>query len=829
MPTVSETRIAPTPTPSQTIALDVTGMKCAGCVKAVERQLAGQPGVRSVRVNFATEVAALEYDPDRANPDELAAKLTSAGFPTQIRQGDDLQDAYRAQDERQRQEIRAGVVRVCLAGVPILLSGLGHLGILDALSNMWFHWALATAAIAFPAREIAIDGWQSLRRNRPNMNSLVTLGAVSAYGASCIALWFPSLGWECFFDEPVMLLGFILLGRTLESLARRRAARSMRSLVALQPRTARLVFPEENDDRLEIGQTAIDIPAARVRVGEYLQVLPGETIPADGEIAIGQTTADESMLTGESVPVLKQVGDPVTGGTTNQSGAILVRVTRTGAETTLARIVAAVEDAQTRKAPVQHLADTVAGYFTYGVISVALLTFLFWSVAGTQIWPHVLDPSAVASYPLAMGGDLVHAMAHSTSPLLLSLKLAIAVLVIACPCSLGLATPTAILVGTGVGAERGLLLRGGDILERVANVDTVIFDKTGTLTTGRPQVTDCLSARPEYDDRALLQLGATVESGTTHPLAQAIACAAREQGLSLLPAADFHTEAGSGVRATILLGRRFANDGVTVYLGTGEWLERHGVEIPEEWRDRAAKLANEGKTVVAIARVREATPTADRDFLGLIAARDRLRDEARSTVDRCRALGLQVMLLTGDRPETARAIAAELAIAPESIFAGVRPGEKAEAIARVQGNGRRVAMVGDGINDAPALARADVGIALHSGTEVAVETAGIVLVRDDLGDVIESIQLSRATFAKIRQNLVWAFGYNAIGIPIAAGVLLPSFGILLGPSAAAALMAFSSVSVVTNSLLLRYWRSRSDANGGSRSKSIQGVETVGAS
>jgi Cu2+-exporting ATPase len=618
-----------------------------------------------------------------------------------------------------------------------------------------------------------------------------------------------------------MLLGFILLGRTLESLARRRAARSMRSLVALQPRTARLVFPEENDDRLEIGQTAIDIPAARVRVGEYLQVLPGETIPADGEIAIGKTTADESMLTGESVPVLKQVGDPVTGGTINQSGAILVRVTRTGAETTLARIVAAVEDAQTRKAPVQQLADTVAGYFTYGVISVALLTFLFWSVAGTQIWPHVLDPSAVASYPLAMGGDLVHAMAHSTSPLLLSLKLAIAVLVIACPCSLGLATPTAILVGTGVGAERGLLLRGGDILERVATVDTVIFDKTGTLTTGRPQVTDCLSARPEYDDRALLQLGATVESGTTHPLAQAIACAARERELSLLPATDFHTEAGSGVRATILLGRRFANDGVTVCLGTGEWLERHGVEIPEEWRARAAKLANEGKTVVAIA--------GDRDFLGLMAVRDRLRDEARSTVDRCRALGLQVMLLTGDRPETARAIASELAIAPECIFAGVRPDEKAEAIARVQGNGRRVAMVGDGINDAPALARADVGIALHSGTEVAVETAGIVLVRDDLGDVIESIQLSRATFAKIRQNLVWAFGYNAIGIPIAAGVLLPSFGILLGPSAAAALMAFSSVSVVTNSLLLRYWRSRSDANGGSRSKSIQGVETVGAS
>jgi Cu2+-exporting ATPase len=801
------------PASTQTIAIDVTGMKCAGCVRAVEQELTQCEGVVSATVNLATEVATVQYQPGTANPVKLAEKLTAAGFPSQPRLpvGDRTSTGQIDIQERRRLETQQQLWRLAIATLLLFLSALGHLELLagiklPGLSNIWFHCGLATVALLGPGRTMLIDGWRGLRRNAPNMNTLVSLGTLTAYTASLIALLFPQLGWECFFDEPVMLVGFILLGRTLEQQARQRAASAFQSLLALQPKIARLIPVQESPlGGSPTASAAIEIPADSVRVGEWLQVLPGDKIPVDGEIVAGQTTVDESMLTGESIPIFKQPGDLVAAGTLNQSGTIALRTTRTGQDTTLAQIIALVEAAQTQKAPIQRLADVVAGYFTYGVMTIAALTFCFWYFFGTHLWPELLGSGQ-------WGMESNHLMAHhlithypiTPSPLLLSLKLAIAVLVVACPCALGLATPTAILVGSGIGAERGLLIRGSDILERVSHLNTIIFDKTGTLTTGKPTVTDCLvispphssTSPPLYSSSTLLQLAASVESGSRHPLAIAIQQQAQQQELPVLPAQDFVTTPGLGVGATVLQDAVSDPDQrpVRVILGTLDWLEQHQVKVDEEIQQQAQSLAQAGKTVVYVA-------VNDR-VAGMIAVLDILRPDAEPMVTELKRMGLQVMMLTGDRQETATAIAQALNLPAEAILAEVRPEAKAHLIANLQQQGYRVAMVGDGINDAPALAQADVGIALHSGTDVATETAGIILMRDRLTDVVESIRLSRATFNKIQQNLFWAFAYNILGIPLAAGVLLPTLGILLSPAAAGAMMAFSSVSVVMNSLLL---------------------------
>lgn len=796
-------------------------MKCAGCVKAVERQLTQHPGVKSACVNLATEVAVVELETGAVPPEALAEKLTSAGFPTQPRklrgQGASETQGIPSLEERQRQEIKSARRQLAIAAILLVLSITGHIGSLGGpippvLQNIWFHCGLATVAILIPGRPILVDGWLGVRHNAPNMNTLVGLGTLTAYIASLVALVFPQLGWECFFDEPVMMLGFILLGRTLEKRARNRAAVAFKGLLALQPQVARLIAkPKTEEDTtltVSANREVVEIPAEVVRVGEWLQVLPGDKIPVDGEIVDGQTTLDESMLTGEAMPVIKQPGDFVVAGTINLSGAIAIRATRTGSDTTLAQIVALVETAQTRKAPVQKLADTVAGYFTYGVLTAALLTFVFWYFFGTHLW-HDLSVS--------VGMNTAH---HSLtplpphpltpSPLLISLKLAIAVMVVACPCALGLATPTAILVGTTIGAERGLLIKGGDVLEKVHLLGTVVFDKTGTLTTGHPVITDCI---PVWGDKGenstlslnrqfLLKIAAAVESGTIHPLAKAIVQESQKQGLPIPNATDFRTEPGFGVSALV--------EGSLVLLGNSDWLHWHGIEIGETIAQQAQTLAADGKTVVFIA--------FEGTVAGLIAVQDTIRPDAKATVDKLRQMGLRVMMLSGDSLEAAKTVANQLGLSSTDVVAGVPPTKKASVIQELQGGIESsewgvginlpkpkslIAMVGDGINDAPALSQADVGITLHSGTDVATETSEIVLMRDRLTDVVESIQLSRATFSKIRQNLFWAFAYNTLGIPLAAGVLLPGFGFVLSPSGAAALMAFSSVSVVTNSLLLR--------------------------
>ncbi|MDB9518735.1 heavy metal translocating P-type ATPase [Roseofilum reptotaenium CS-1145] len=765
MQVVPQTPVPQDSMPLETLTLDVTGMKCAGCVQAVERQLIQQPGVRSACVNLVTAVAAVEYESGAVNGTQLAEKLTESGFPSQLRSPENLGNSSLSPQHRYQQELKAHQKELAIAASLLLLSFTGHgFHDLPLLSSMAFHWGLATLALLFPGRNIIIEGARGLWNNSPNMNSLVGLGAIAAYTTSTIALLVPQTGWECFFDEPVMLLGFILLGRTLEARARSQAAADLSALLALQPKRAHLIPVGSTPD-----ETPVDIAAETVKVGEWLRVLPGERFPVDGRVVGGETTVNESMITGEAIPVPKQAGDLVSAGTVNDSGLITLETTRIGSDTTLGQIIQWVENAQTRKAPIQQLADTVAGYFVYGIMTIATLTFLFWELLGVQLWPHVL---AIGETPY--------------SPVLLSLKLAIAVLVIACPCALGLATPTAILVGTGIGAKQGILIKGGQALQQLNAIDVISFDKTGTLTQGSPVVTDCIpNPALGWSSDRLLGTAAAVEQGTNHPLARAILDAAQKQELTLPSAESFQTFPGYGVQAWVEQQR--------VQLGTPEWLAQQDVILPAN-TEEIDQLAQEGKTVVAIA--------LNGQWAGWLGIIDPLRPQARETLETLRQMGLSVMMLTGDRQATAHAVGEKLGLSQDEIQAEVKPEAKAEAIARLQ-KSARVAMVGDGINDGPALAQADVGIALQSATEVAMDTAQLVLIGDRLADIPHAIALGRDTFSKIRQNLFWAFAYNILAIPLAAGVFLPQFGILLSPATAGAFMAFSSVSVVTNSLLLR--------------------------
>lgn len=805
------------PPTRSSISLAVEGMKCAGCASSAERRLRNQPGVLAASVNFVTRVAAIDYDPRQITGDQLAATLTAIGFPSQRR---DLKIVSR-EDDREETSARQHFLRQLTTAIVLLvLSSLGHLKMLlpwqiPVLDSLTFHAALATLTLLFPARSIWINGWQGLRHGIPNMNTLVGLGAWTAYLASSVAFLFPALHWDSFFNEPVMLLGFILLGRALEEQARYQAGSALRKLLHLCPDQAKLLVSATTANLRDLSETEIlncpvlEVPSDRLCIGEWVRVLPGEKFPVDGRIIVGQSTVDESMLTGESLPVIKQVGEEAEGevsaGTINLSSVLVVEATQVGSETTLARIIQWVEKAQARKAPMQRLADTVAGYFTYGVMALALLTFGFWWGLGTRWWPGVLEGSHWGMWvdhldhlnPQGMSQTL---LAAHTSPLLLSLKLSIAVLVIACPCALGLATPMALLVGSGVGAQRGLLIRGGDVLEKIEALKTIVFDKTGTLTTGKPTVTHLEVLAPEvlapessaFSAQQLLGLAASVEAGTQHPLALAIQHYAQQQHLTPLPAVDFHTEPGCGVSALV--------NGHSVRLGHLAWLQEQGVTIEPRTLDTTLpdRLAQQGQTIVFVAQ--------DQTLLGFIAVADPLRPEAPQVIEALRKKGLNLLLLTGDRQSTALKIAADLNLGPESVIANIRPQEKAAQIQRLQERGA-VAMVGDGVNDAPALAQADVGIALGSGTDVAMETAQIVLIGRREGGVLqtllEAIDLGRATLRKIRQNLFWALAYNTLAIPIAAGVLLPHYGFTLSPSMAGALMAFSSVSVVINSLLLR--------------------------
>jgi Cu2+-exporting ATPase len=799
-------------------------MKCAGCVSAVEKTLTEHPAVADASVNLVTAKATVKLrdsqEKDDAIADDLSDIVTGLGFPTTVvlvnqppatsihthqhrftQENDD--ESEESSSRFSRWIARQDHASLAIAAVLLFFSSLGHLkhlglGTVPGLSNIWFHFGLATIALLVPGQSILVDGWRSLRHGFPNMNTLVGMGMTASYSASLVALLIPSLGWECFFDEPVMLVGFILLGRSLESGARARAKQSIESLFSRQPQVARLIERTEPDsahadgsaENIDTAQsTFTEIPTQTVQIGQWLKVLPGDQVPVDGTVISGQTTINESILTGEALPVEKAPGDRVSAGSLNQSGAIVIQATRVGQETTLSKMIQLVEAAQTRKAPVQKLADTVAGYFAYGVMAIATVTFLFWYVIGTHLWPHVLLEQGAGMSHAAMGIDsmAVDSMASATSPLLLSLKLAIAVLVVACPCALGLATPTAIMVGSGMGAERGLLIRGGDVLEAVNRLDTVVFDKTGTLTIGQPVVNHIEVFSAKWSDEEVLAIAASAEQETQHPIGQAIQSAAKERSLPDQPVSEVQTAAGAGIKATF--------KGMPLYVGKRSWLQQQ-----IEWRADTQETLNHAEARLSGSAVLVALGT---EVLGIIGIDDQLRSDAHECVQALQAMNIEVKILTGDRQRSAEPIAASLGLSGDALMADVKPEQKSDIVKTLQHNQHVVCMVGDGINDAPVLAQADVGIAMHSGTDVAIETSDIVLMRDQLRDVAASIQLGRQVIQKVRQNLFWALAYNTLGIPVAAGVLLPAWGILLSPANAGALMAFSSVSVVVNALLLR--------------------------
>jgi P-type Cu2+ transporter len=732
----------PTTTPAtlQKALVNIEGMRCAGCVAAVEKHLLATPGVVSASVNLVTAMAVVEHQPELA-PIDLTQRLTDKGFPSRLRDRQEVVIPSQTEDSQPVNQllIALGLLALSIAGHIGQSTTLPHHQHGNTLASVWWHLSLATIALLGPGRFILVDGWQNLRNGHPNMHSLVGMGVSTAYLTSVLALVFPQLMWECFFDEPVMLVGAMLLGRSLEAYARRSAAKDFDRLLALQPPTAHLL----------VGDQSIEVPVSQLQVGDWIKVLPGETVPADGHIRQGSSGIDESLLTGESQPVSRQVGDAVTAGTNNHTAALDITVDRVGAETLLSRMVEVITNAQARKVPLQQLADSVAGYFAYIVMGLAFLTVSGWYVASH--WLSV---------------DM---------PLLTSLKMGIAVLAIACPCALGLATPTAILVGTGIGAQRGLLIKGGDVLEKLRTIKTVVFDKTGTLTIGKPQVTEVqlfLTASEVWP------LAAMAAAGTNHPVAKAILAYANNLEYSAEEAINSETVPGLGTVARSASGQK-------VLLGSALWLQEQGIEVAEE-------DPQQDMTLVYV--------SIDSQLAGVIGLVDPLRADAADTVNSLQQQGLEVVLLTGDRSIVAHKIAAELGIT--KVFADIRPTQKAEILTELQKTGS-VAMVGDGLNDAPALAVADVGMAIGDGTGVAIDTADVVLMVDKLAGVKTAIDLGKATGRKIRQNLFWAVVYNCLGIPVAAGLLYP-WHITLDPAAAGACMAMSSVSVVLNSIGLRW-------------------------
>jgi Cu+-exporting ATPase len=736
--------------------LPVRGMHCAACVGKVEGALRRVPGVEAASVNLATEQATVTFDPGRADVGALQAAVAAAGYElaaAPLARGGEAERRQRADREREAHRLRARVLVGSLLSLPLLVGGMpGVFPWAPAwLRDPWVQLALATPVQFWVGASFHRGFLRDLRHRNASMSTLVSLGTNAAYGFSvAVTLWphvFHVAGGMPYYETAAVVITLVVLGRWLEARARGRTSEAISRLVSLAPRTARV---------LRDG-TDVDVPTAEVMVGDLIRIRPGERLPVDGTVVEGGSTVDESMLTGESLPVEKAPGATVSAGTVNRTGSFVFQAGRVGRETTLACIIALVEEAQGSRAPIQRLADRVAAVFVPIVLVIAALTFTGWWLLGPE------------------------------PALLYALTNAVAVLVIACPCAMGLATPTAIMVAAGRGAEHGVLIRNAAALEGLSRVDTVVFDKTGTLTVGRPVVTDVVAA-PGVPEDDVLALAAAAEQGSEHPIGEAIVARAKELGLALPPVGEFVSIPGQGVDAMAPDGR--------ILLGNRALMEARGIDA-HALLPRAAAPAAEGKTVVFLAFAGQA--------LGLVAAADVLKPDAAAAVAALRRLGLSAVMLTGDHRATAQAIARQAGI-DSLVLAEVQPEAKARAIAGIQAEGRRVAMVGDGVNDAPALVQADVGIAMGSGTDVAIEAADVTLMRSDLMSVVAAVELSRRTIRIVKENLVWAFGYNVVLIPVAAGLLYPLGGVLLSPMLAGAAMAFSSVSVVTNSLRLKRWR-----------------------
>ena len=731
--------------------LAITGMSCAGCVAAVEATLRSVPGVAQVSVNFAERTAQVSGDAATAT---LIQAVQQAGYDASELRNAAAEAERDAAEQAHYQRLVRNTVAAGSLAAPLMIAEMA--GWLPALTSpagqgFWIIAGLLTLAVMiYSGGHFFTGAWRQFRHHNANMDTLIALGTGAAWSYSMLVALFPAsvptLAQHAYFEAAVMIIALINLGSALESRARGKASAAIARLLGLQPKTARIV--EGDQER--------DVPIETLQVGTLIRVRPGEKIPVDGEIVSGHSTVDEAMLTGEPLPVAQQVGDAVTGGAMNKTGSFIFRAHRVGADTMLARIIASVRQAQNSKPPIGRLADQVAAVFVPAVLIVAVLTALAWFNFG---------PEPRISYMLVT---------------------ALTVLIIACPCALGLATPISIMVGVGKAAEYGILIRDGEALQRVGQLTTVVLDKTGTVTTGRPTVTTVI-AQPGFSEDEIFGWAAGLEAGSEHPLAQAILDAARERGLDLPVVEQFSAMAGQGASGVV--------NGQTLLIGNRRLLEREGINTESLHRE-AERLAATGQTPVFVA--------VDGQAAGLVAVADPLKPDSIAAIRRLRELDLQVALLTGDHAATAHAIAAQAGTT--EVYAEVLPTDKAGVIAELQAKGEVVGMAGDGINDAPALAQADVGLAMGGGTDVAIESAGITLVRGSLHGVADAVALSRATVTNIRQNLFGAFIYNTLGIPLAAGVLYPATGLLLNPMLAGAAMALSSFTVVSNANRLRGFR-----------------------
>jgi Cu+-exporting ATPase len=773
------------------VTIPVTGMTCAACSGRVQRTLEKQPGVRDAAVNLMLGNATVRFDPGATTPGALVEAIRATGYGAELAAPD--RSAFQEQDEQDRAQeeefralrLKAGVsfavamvamvvsMPLMSAGAhgahgpagdpfmrwtmgwlsPVLEGALPWLYAVPAAALSWGLMLLTLGVMAWAGRHFYTRAWAAFRHHAADMNTLVAVGTGAAFLYSVAATVAPGfflargVAPDVYYEAVVFIIALILLGNALEARAKRQTSSALRALVHLQPKTARVVR----------GGVEADVPVEEVRAGDEVVVRPGERVPVDGEVIAGSSAVDESMLTGESLPVKKEAGDRVIGATINKTGAFRLRATTLGADSMLAQIVRLMRDAQGSRAPIQRLADRISAVFVPVVLQLAIVTFVVWFVAA------------------------------DAAPGVRAFAAAVAVLIIACPCAMGLAVPTAVMVSTGKGAELGVLIKGGEALQRAGDVRVVVLDKTGTITEGRPTVTDVVAGAWAGREEELVRLAASLEASSEHPLADAVVRRARDAGLALSPAEGFEAVAGRGAVGVV--------DGRALAIGNEALLADYSVSTAP-LAEEAERLAGEAKTPVFVA--------VDGELAGVLAIADPVRDTSREAIARLRRMGLETVMLTGDNRRTAEAVARQAGV--DRVVAGVLPEGKVAEVKRLQEQGKTVAMVGDGINDAPALAQADVGIAVGTGTDVAIEASDVTLMRGDLRGVASAIALSRRTMRTMKQNLFWAFVYNVVGIPVAAGALFPAWGLLLSPVLASAAMAFSSVSVVANSLRLRRFR-----------------------
>ena len=763
----------------ENIQLNITGMKCGGCVNTVENILKNSEGIENVSVNLLTESAYFKINKNHIEIDKVLENLKENGFPAKIYINDFSKKINKAELAKKK-KWNNQLQKLYFALLLLLFSGLGHLAAggyinLPILGDLFFHAILATSALLFPGRGIIINGFKSFIKNRPDMDSLIALGVTSAYVTSLLSLIFPGTGFPCFFNEPVMLLGFILIGRFLEERARYQTGSSIGELLELQPEMANVFIEEDKVKSIRVNS---------LKPGQEIQVIAGDRVPADCIVIKGNSYVDVSHITGESKPIEAKKGEHLSNGSLNLNSTLRLKVQKVGGESSLAKLVNLIESVQANKPPIQRIADKIAGKFTYFVLIFAISSFFFWWKGAKQIWPDLLihnNHELITSSSHTLHSSLG---SNAENFLSLAIQLSIAVLVIACPCALGLATPTVITVASGKAAKKGILFKGGDKIEMASKINHIIFDKTGTLTKGEPFIVDY---KNNDDNSFLLKVAASLESESRHPIANAIVKEAKKQNLSLLPIKNIHTESGRGIS-----GELESISGI-IDIGSVEWLINKGVIINSDTKKSLETDETKKNTIIGV--------SIKNELFGFVLLGDLLREDSFTTVQKLRDNRFSINILSGDRKQAVIELAKKIGLKETDTRWELLPQMKLDIIEHLKIN-NKVAMIGDGINDAPALAASDLGIAVGSGTQIAKANADVVLMGDQLNGLPYALSLAKRTIIKINQNILWAFGYNLIALPIAAGILFPKYGILLTPSIAALLMATSSITVVLNALSL---------------------------